>query len=163
MEMTKNELRVTLPSDTEILLEREFDAPRELVWEACTKPEYVKQWWGPHGITVVECDIDFRVGGSWRYLTRDEQGNEAPFRGEYREIQKPERIVQTFILDVPPFNQYVAVENWTLEEKDGRTYCSTLVQHESKEARDGQVESGMEGGAAETLDKLEALLATMKG
>jgi uncharacterized protein YndB with AHSA1/START domain len=162
MEMTKNELKVTLPSDTEILLTREFDAPRELVWEACTKPEYVKQWWGPHGTELIECEIDFRVGGGWRYVTRDQDGNVAPFRGEYREIQKPEKIVQTFIFDVPPFDQYIAVENWTLEEKDGRTYCSTLVQHDSKEARDGQVESGMEGGAAEAMDRLEALLKTLK-
>ena len=161
MEMT-SALKVTLPSDTEILLTREFDAPRELVWEACTTPEYVKQWWGLRDSEMVVCEIDFRVGGGWHYVMRNPDGGEDPFRGEYREIQKPEKIVQTFIYDVEPFNQFVAVENWTLEEKDGRTYCSTLVQHGSKEARDGHVNSGMERGAAETLDKLEELLEKLK-
>jgi uncharacterized protein YndB with AHSA1/START domain len=155
MEMTKNELRVTLPSDTEILLEREFDAPRELVWEACTKPEYVKQWWGPRGYTLPSCEIDLRVGGEWRYLSRGEDGSEFLFRGVYREITPDERLSYTWIFDVPPFNENVAIETVELEERDGRTYARTTM-----ETRDGHAQS-MGDGAAQTMDRLEELLATL--
>ena len=88
-------------------------------------------------------------------------GSEHPFRGVYREIKPVERLSYTWIYDVAPFNQHVAIETVELEERDGRTYSVTTVQHESKEARDGHVNSGMEGGATETLDRLEELLATM--
>src|SRR6266542_125699 len=147
-----NALKVTLPSDTEILLTREFDAPRDLVWEAMTKPEYVKQWWGPRGSTLTSCEIDLRPGGAWRFVERSADGSEHPFKGVYKEIAPPERIVQTWIYDVPPFNQFESVETMTLEERDGRTFFRTLVKHTSKEARDGHVNSGMEKGAGETFD-----------
>lgn len=156
-----NALKVTLPSDTEILLTRHFDAPRELVWMAMTNPEYVKQWWGPRNTALTVCEIDFRPGGSWRFVERGADGVEHPFRGGYREIVAPERIVQTFIYDVAPFNEHVAVENMTLSEKDGRTTLTNLMRHDSKEARDGHVNSGMERGAAETMDRLEELLAKL--
>ena len=156
-----NQLKVTLPTDTTILLEREFDAPRHLVWDAMTKPEYVRQWWGPRGSSLSSCEIDLRVGGEWRYVNKMPDGSEHPFRGVYREIKPVERLSYTWIYDVAPFNQHVAIETVELEERDGRTYSVTTVQHESKEARDGHVNSGMEGGATETLDRLEELLATM--
>lgn len=156
-----NELKVTLPSDLEIQLVREFDAPARLVFEASTKPEYVKQWWGPHGTSLSVCEIDFRVGGEWRYVVRNQDGSEAPFRGVYREIVAPERVSYSWIYDVPPFNQFEAIETVVLEERDGRTIATTTVVHQTKEARDGHVQSGMERGAAETLDRLEALLAKM--
>ena len=156
-----NELKVTLPSDREIQLVREFDAPAALVFEASTKPEYVKQWWGPHGTTMTVCEIDLRVGGAWRYVLRNEDGREAAFKGVYREISPPGRISYTWIFDVPPFDQFEAIETVVLEEVDGRTIATTTVRHQSKEARDGHVESGMERGAAETLDRLEALLQRM--
>ena len=153
-----NELKVTLPSDLEIQLVREFDAPAELVFEASTKPEYVKQWWGPHGTSLAVCEIDLRVGGEWRYVIRNEDGSEAPFRGVYREIDPPTRVSYTWIYDVPPFNEFEAIETVVLEERDGRTIATTTVLHQNKEARDGHVQSGMERGAAETLDRLEDLL-----
>jgi uncharacterized protein YndB with AHSA1/START domain len=156
-----NELKVTLPSDLEIQLVREFDAPARLVFEASTKPEYVKQWWGPHGTSLSVCEIDFRVGGEWRYVVRNEDGSEAQFRGVYREIVAPERVSYTWIFDVPPFDQFEAIETVVLEERDGRTIATTTVRHQTKEARDGHVQSGMERGAGETLDRLEALLAKM--
>jgi len=156
-----NALKVTLPTDTTIKLEREFNAPRHLVFEAMTKPEYVRQWWGPRGSSLSSCEIDLRVGGEWRYVNKMPDGSEHPFRGVYREIKPVERLSYTWIYDVAPFNQNVAIETVELEERDGRTYSVTTVQHESKEARDGHVNSGMEGGATETLDRLEELLATM--
>ena len=156
-----NALKVTLPTDTTIRLEREFNAPRHVVFEAMTKPEYVQQWWGPHGTTLTTCEIDLRVGGEWRYVTKDTDGSEQPFRGVYREIEPVERLSYTWIYDVAPFNQYEAIETVELEERDGRTFAVTTSEHKTKEARDGHVNSGMEKGAAETLDRLEALLATM--
>jgi uncharacterized protein YndB with AHSA1/START domain len=156
---TKNELRVSLPTDTTIRLEREFDAPRALVWEAMTKPEYVKQWYGPHGTTVSSCEIDLRVGGTWRYVIGYE-GAETPFRGVYREITPVEKLSYTWLCDVPPFNEAESIETVELEERDGRTYCVTTVQHKSKENRDGHLNS-MGDGAAQTMDRLEALLATL--
>jgi uncharacterized protein YndB with AHSA1/START domain len=156
-----NALTVTLPSDTEILLTREFDAPRDLVWEAMTKPEYVKQWWGPRGSSLSVCEIDFRVGGAWHFVERSEDGSEHPFKGVYKEIVAPERVVQTWKYDVPPFNEFESVETMTLTERDGRTYFETLVKHKTKEARDGHVNSGMERGAGETFDRLAELLAKL--
>jgi uncharacterized protein YndB with AHSA1/START domain len=156
-----NELKVTLPSDLEIQLVREFDAPAALVFEASTKPEYVKQWWGPRGTSLAVCEIDLRVGGAWRYVIRNEDGSEDPFRGVYREIDAPTRVSYTWIYDVAPFNQFEAIETVVLEERDGRTIATTTVLHQTKEARDGHVQSGMERGASETLDRLEALLQKM--
>ena len=157
---TKNELKVTLQGDTTILLEREFDAPRHLVWEAMTKPEHVKQWWGPRGYTMPSCEIDLRVGGEWRYLSRDTEGSEYLFRGEYREITPVERLSYTWIFDLPPFNETVAIETVELEERGGRTYARTTMEWPSKEARDGHAQS-MGDGAAQTMDRLEELLATL--
>jgi uncharacterized protein YndB with AHSA1/START domain len=156
-----NALKVTTPSDTTILLEREFDAPQKLVWEAVTTPEYIKQWWGRRGSTLTRCDVDFRVGGEWHFTEKGAEGDEHPFRGEYREIVPTSKIVQTFIYDVEPFNQHVAVESYSLIERDGKTVVRTLVEHDSKEARDGHLHSGMEQGAGETMDRLEELLAKL--
>jgi uncharacterized protein YndB with AHSA1/START domain len=154
-------LKVTLPSDHEIVLTREFDAPARLIFEASTKPEYVRQWWGPRGTELTVCEIDLRVGGAWRYVSRGPDGVEHPFKGVYREIDPPTRLSYTWIYDVQPFNQYEAIETVVLEEKGGRTKATTTVLHESKEARDGHVNSGMERGAAETLDRLAELLSKM--
>jgi uncharacterized protein YndB with AHSA1/START domain len=153
-----NALKVTLPSDTTIRLTREFDAPRDLVFEAMSKPEYIKQWWGPRGTELTRCEMDFRVGGAWNFVSRGDDGIEHPFKGEYREIVRPELVEQTWIYDVAPMNEHESIERMTLEERDGRTYFTTLVTHGSKEARDGHVNSGMEGGASETFDRLEELL-----
>jgi uncharacterized protein YndB with AHSA1/START domain len=155
-----NELKVTLVGDRTIRLEREFDAPPALVFEAMTKPQYVKQWWGPHGTTLSSCEIDLRVGGEWRYVVKGDDGSEAPFRGVYREITPVERLSYTWIYDVAPFNENVAIETVELEERDGRTIAVTTMEHPSKEARDGHA-NAMQPGVTETLDRLEALLATL--
>lgn len=154
-------LTVTLPSDREIKLVRSFDAPRALVWKAMTTPDLLRQWWGPHGTTVAACDMDLRPGGSWRLVVRFADGSEHPFKGVYREIDPGERLVQTWVYDLPPFNQYESIETMTLEERDGCTTLTTMVLHQSKEARDGHVQSGMEGGASQTFERLDAVLASL--
>jgi uncharacterized protein YndB with AHSA1/START domain len=162
---SSGKLKVTLPSDTEILLSRVFDAPRHLVFETMTKPEYVRRWWGcMEGYTMPVCEIDFRVGGKWRYVMIGSDGNEIGFHGEYREIVPAQRIVQTEIFE--PFPDSPSLCTMTLEERDGKTYYQTLVQHTSKEARDMHVQSGMEVGAGISLDRLEEVaqsLATPRG
>jgi uncharacterized protein YndB with AHSA1/START domain len=155
-----NALKVTLPTETTILLEREFDAPRHLVWEAMTRPEYVKQWWGPRGYTLPSCEIDLRVGGEWRYLSKAADGSEYLFRGVYKEITPVERLSYTWIFDFAPYNEIVAIESVELEERDGRTYARTTMEWPSKEARDGHA-NAMQPGVTETMDRLEELLATL--
>ncbi len=147
---------VTLPSDTEILITRSFEAPRALVWDALTTPRHLLQWWGPSWCPLVACEIDFRPGGSWRYIARDTNGNEMAWRGAYREIVAPERIVTTEMFEGFPDAESVNV--MTLTEAEGVTTLCTLVQHTSNAHRDGHVDSGMEGGMQETFDRLDDLL-----
>ncbi|HEV8639322.1 MAG TPA: SRPBCC family protein [Chloroflexota bacterium] len=152
-------MTLTLPSDREIVLTRTFDAPRRLVWEAFTKPEHVRHWWGLRGSTMTSCDMDFRPGGSWRFVLREADGNEYAFRGEIREIVPPERIVQTFEFEGMP--GAVSVESLTLAEHGGKTTITATSTFDSIEGRDGMLQSGMERGAAETYDRLEEHLRTI--
>ena len=152
-------LHVTLPSDREIRLTREFQAPRELVFEAFSKPEHMARWWGQAGSTLAQCDMDFRPGGAWRFVERDAAGNEWGFRGEIREIVPPERIVQTFEFDGMP--GHVSVETMVLEDLGGRTRLTVTSAFASVEDRDGMLQSGMETGASESYDRLEAYLRSM--
>lgn len=152
----KAKLEVTLPSDLEILMRRTFDAPRDLVWQTMTRPEYVRRWWCcMEGFTMTVCDIDLRVGGKWRYAMVGPDGSEVAFNGEYREIVPPERCVQTEIFE--PFPQEVTVCTMTLEEKGGKTHYQCHVLHMTKEGRDAHIGSGMEVGAALALDRLEEI------
>lgn len=151
-------LTLTLPSDTEIMMTRVFNAPRRLVFEAHTKPEHMKQWWGPREFTMVTCEMDFRPGGKWRYVLRSARGDFA-FRGEYREIVAPEKIVWTFEFEGVPGD--VAVETMTLVERDGKTTLTTRSVAPSRAARDAVLKSGMQKGAAETWDRLAEHLLTM--
>jgi len=153
-------LTLTLPSDREIMMTRVFDAPRRLVFEAHSTCEHVKHWWGPRGFTLVSCTMDFRPGGAWRYVQRKANGTEYAFRGEFREIVPPERIVWTFEFEGMPGD--VAVETMTFVEQDGKTILTTRSLASSREARDAVLQSGMEQGAAETWDRLAEYVATMK-
>jgi uncharacterized protein YndB with AHSA1/START domain len=150
-------LEVTLPSDKEILMKRVFDAPRHLVFEAMTRPEYVRRWWGclGDGFSMPVCEIDFRVGGTYRYVSRGPDGSEAGFHGVYREIVPPERVVHTEIFD--PYPEEVTVCTMTLEERGGKTHYQCLVVHTTKEGRDAHIGSGMEFGAGISLDRLEEI------
>ena len=153
------QLEVTTPSDTEIQMTRVFDAPRELVFEAHTTAEHMSKWWGPRKYEVVSAEWDFRPGGKWRVLHRGPEGDEHGFRGEFREIVPPERIVWTFEYEGAPGQ--IAVETMTLTEDDGKTTLTAVSDGGSKEARDAILESGMQEGAAETYDRLEEYLETL--
>jgi uncharacterized protein YndB with AHSA1/START domain len=159
---TAPKLKVTLPSDREILLTRTFDAPRRLVFEAMSRPEHVVRWWGFRGTTLTIVEMDLRPGGSWRFVLSGPDGQEHPFKGVYREIVPPERVVQTFIYDVEGIRDHEAVETMTLTEHDGKTTLTVNVLHKTKEARDGHLQSGMEAGSGQSYDRLEELLSTMR-
>lgn len=149
----------TVKSDLEIVLRRVIDAPRQRVFEAFTRCEHIRRWWRLRNSTMTSCDMDFRPGGTWRYVTREQDGAEYAFRGEYREIVPPERIVQTFEFEGMP--GAVSIDSMTLLEEDGRTTLISTSTFDSIEARDGMLQAGMETGAAETYDRLEEFVKTM--
>ncbi len=152
--------KVTLPTDEQILITREFDAPRHLVYKAWTTPELVKRWWsGGHG-EVTLAEIDLRVGGMWRYVMVAEGGFEVGFHGEFREIVPNERIVSTEVYEGMP--DAAALDTLTLTEVDGRTTLSILVQHTCKEHRDAHIASGMESGMQVAMDLLEQVANSLR-
>ncbi len=147
-------LAITLPSDTEIQFTREFDAPPHLVWEAMTKPEYVRRWWNcMEGYDMPVCEIDLRIGGKWRYKIVDQQGKEVGFHGVYREIVPPRRLVNTETFD--PFPDAETVISYAFEGRGQKTLLTAVQQCGSKETRDAIIKSGMEVGAALAYDRLE--------
>ena len=150
---------VTLPTDEQILITREFDAPRPLVYKAYTTPELVKRWWSGERGDVTSVEIDLRVGGMWRYVMNATGGFEVAFHGEYRELVPNERIVTTEVFEGMPDAQ--AVDTVTFTEVDGRTTLTVLVQHTSKEDRDAHINSGMEGGMQEAMDALERVAVSL--
>ena len=157
--------QVDTPSDREIRMTRLFDAPRALVFEAMSKPEHVKRWWGildeHHSVTV--CEIDLRVGGMWRYVMVAEGFGEVGFHGEYREIVPNERLVTTEVYEgIPDAEDNAAVDILTLAEVDGRTRMTILVEHPTKEGRDAHIESGMEAGLQDALDLLEQVAVSLR-
>ena len=150
---------VTLPTDEQILITREFNAPKHLVYKAWTTPELVRQWWtGERGV-MTQCDIDLRVGGTWRYVMIAHGEFEVAFHGEYREIVPDERIVTTEVFEGMPDAH--AVDTLTFTEVDGRTTLTMLVQHERREHRDAHIDSGMEGGMQESMDALEQVAISL--
>jgi uncharacterized protein YndB with AHSA1/START domain len=150
---------VTLPSDDQILITREFDAPRHLVYQAWTTPELVKRWFGGSHGEVTSAEIDLRVGGKWRYVVSACGGPETGFHGEYREIVANERIVSTEVYEGAP--EAEAVNTLTLTEQNGRTTMTVLIQHQSQANRDGHINAGMETGMNAALDKLEAVARSL--
>jgi uncharacterized protein YndB with AHSA1/START domain len=152
--------KLSLPSDTEIIITRDFNAPRALVFEAMSKPEHVKRWYGLRYMPMPVCEIDLRVGGTWRFVLRDpESGIDHAFSGEYREIAPPDRIVFTERYEAIPGSDHVVTS--TLTERDGKTTLTAHILYASKEHRDGHLASGMEHGMQETYDRLDELLATL--
>ena len=150
---------VELPTEDQILITREFAAPKHLVYEAFTTPEHVRRWWSANRGEVTVADIDLRVGGTWRYAMVTEDGFEVAFHGEYREIVPNERIVSTEVFEGMPDAE--AVNTMTLTEENGRTTLTILVQHQSKEHRDAHIESGMEAGLQDALDLLEQVAISL--
>jgi uncharacterized protein YndB with AHSA1/START domain len=147
------------PGKHDILMSREFNAPRELVFRALTDPTLVPRWWGPSTLTTVVDKMDVKAGGIWRFVQRDAAGNEYGFHGVYHEVLAPERIIQTFEFEGLP--GHVLLETMILEEHDGKTAIIDSSVFQTVEDRDGMLQSGMEGGAAESWDRFEALLKTM--
>ncbi len=153
-------MTLTLVSDTEVLLERTFDAPRELVFLAHSSCEHMSQWWGRRVDSMPACEMDFRPGGKWRFVNRDDQGAELVFFGEYLLIEEPSRIDWTFGFE--GMDGEPGPESMTLEELEGgRTLLRARAVYPSLEARDAMVGSGMEFGAAETWDRLAEYLPTL--
>jgi uncharacterized protein YndB with AHSA1/START domain len=160
-EMTSSgSAKVTLPTDTQILIRREFDAPKHLVYKAWTTPELVKRWWNAKRGEVTIADIDLRVGGTWRWVMVTDDGFEVGFHGEYRELVPNEKIVTTEVYEGMP--DAAALNTLTLTEQDGRTTMTLLVEHASKEDRDGHINSGMEAGMQDAMDLLEEVAASLR-
>jgi len=153
-------LKVTTPSDREVVMTRVFDAPRRLVFEAFSKPELLKRWFGPRGWSLVVCEVDFRVGGGFRFVLRGPDGREMGMRGVYREIVPPERSVHMESFDDYPGSD--SQVTGVFVEQGGKTTLTTTVLYSSKEVRDIVLKSGMEHGAAESYDRLAELLASEK-
>jgi len=154
---------VTLPTDEQILIMREFDAPRHLVWKAWTTPELVRRWWHANRGEMTICEIDLRVGGTWRYVMVADGFGEGGFHGEYREIVSNERLVSTEAYEgIPDADEHAAVDILTLEEVGERTRMSILVEHPTKEGRDMHINSGMEDGLQDALDLLEGVAVSLR-
>src|SRR3989454_12133345 len=150
-------LEVTTPTEREIVLTRVFDAPRSLVFDAFTKPELLKRWFGPRGWSLVVCEVDLKVGGTFRFVLRGPDGADMGMRGVYRELVPPERSVHTESFDDYPGESLVTA---VLVEQGGKTTLTATLLYPSQEVRDAVLKSGMEHGAAESYDKLAELLAS---
>ncbi|HUR84518.1 MAG TPA: SRPBCC family protein [Solirubrobacteraceae bacterium] len=150
---------VTIPTEREIHIERTFEAPRDRVFAVYTDPELIPQWWGPRGTTTEVVEMDVRTGGDWRFIAHNSDGSQTAFRGTYREVTVPERIVQTFEWEGMP--GYVSVETAVFEDLGDRTKVTTTSLFHTTEERDGMLNSGMEGGMNETYQRLDELLAKL--
>jgi uncharacterized protein YndB with AHSA1/START domain len=157
---TSGTAKVTLPADEQILITREFAAPKHLVYKAWTTPELVRRWWNAKRGEVTTCEIDLRVGGTWRYVMVTADGTEVGFHGEFREIVPNERIVSTEVYEGMP--EGAALNTMTFAEEDGRTTLTILVEHSSKEHRDGHINSGMEAGMQDAMDLLEEVAVSLR-
>ncbi len=151
---------VTLPSETQILITREFDAPRHLVYKAWTTPELIKRWWGGDRGEVTLAEVDLRVGGMWRYVEIAHGEFEVAFHGEYQEIVTNERIVSTEVFEAMPEEE--AVNTCTFTEEAGSTTLTILVQHSSQAIRDAHIASGMEAGMQESMNHLEQVAVSLR-
>ena len=156
---------VTLPTDEQILITREFDAPKHLVYKAWTTPELVERWWHANRGEMTTCEIDLREGGVWRYVMVADGGFEVGFHGEYREIVPNERLVSTEVYEgapVPDPDAEAALNTLTLDEVDARTTLAILVEHPTKEGRDAHINSGMEAGMQDAMDLLEQVATSLR-
>jgi uncharacterized protein YndB with AHSA1/START domain len=155
-EMDKNNLLVDR-KDRIITMSRVFDAPRDLVWKVCTDPDLVPRWWGPRYLTTVVDKMEMRVGGVWRYIQRDAEGNEYAFNGVYQEVNPPARLVYTF--EFEPMAGHITTDTLIFEElPGGKTKIIAATTFATLEDLEGMLQSGMEGGAVESWDRLEELL-----
>jgi uncharacterized protein YndB with AHSA1/START domain len=155
------DVAVTLPSDREVAFTCTFERPRHLLFEAWTKAEHLRHWWGCEGSTVTLCEIDLRVGGAWQMVMRMADGSDHPFRGVYREILRNERVVYTECYDVRQFGSPEWLTTVTFEEVGRGVRVTHSILHRSREARDGHLQAGMEAGSVQTLRRLDEHAARM--
>lgn len=157
-----NERTTAYTEGPDLVMERIFDAPRELVWRVLTDPSKVTNWWGPRDYTTTVEEMDVRVGGRWRWINHTTGGEDVPFKGEYLEVVPPERLVYTEIFDVPPYNEDpdgAAINSMTLEDLGGRTKLTARSRFPTVESLDGALATGMIGGALQTYDRLAEEIA----
>ena len=162
---SRRRANVSLPTDEQILITREFDAPKHLVYKAWTTPELVKRWWNACRGEVTIAEIDLRVGGRWRYVMVTDDGFEVAFHGEYREIVPDERIVSTEVYEGAPQGdgpEQGTINTATFTEANGRTTLTVLVEAPSKEIRDAIIDSGMEAGMQDALELLEQVAVSLR-
>ncbi len=153
-------LTITTPSERELAMNRVFDAPRVMVFDALTQPDLVRQWYGPRGWSMIVCEIDLRVDGAWRFVSRQPNGKEVGQRGVYREVVRPERLVNTESWE--DWNPGELLVTALLVEDKGKTTLTTTMRFPSQEVRDMLMKAGMTSGAAESYEALDKLLAAVK-
>ena len=154
--MSKNNL-IVVREEKAFVMSRVFDAPRERVWRIYTDPNMIPKWWGPRRLTTIVEKMDVRVGGGWRYVQKDEQGNEFAFRGEYKLVDPPNQLVATF--EFEPMAGHIVTDSYLFEAMSGgKTQVTVKSTFDTLEALEGMLQSGMEGGAEESWDRLEELL-----
>lgn len=158
-ERFRNDTTTVHSEDADLVWERTFNAPRELVWKAFMDPERIPRWWGPHGSTATVVEMDVRTGGRWRYVSHAPGRDDVPFMGEYLEVEPPERFKQTFIVDLDGMSDHVGVETFTFEDVDGKTKLTSRSHFPSAEELEEALATGMIAGGVETWDRLEAMLA----
>jgi uncharacterized protein YndB with AHSA1/START domain len=154
-------LKITTPSDFEITMTRQFDAPKRFVFDAMTRPEYVVRWLGCAELTMPVCEIDLRVGGAYRFVFRSSDGIEHVLSGTYREVVRPDRVVFGETFAMPGFTSDEYVVTSTFVEAGGKTTLTTTIKHSTKEARDGHLNSGIEQGVEPAYDRLAEVVAAM--
>jgi uncharacterized protein YndB with AHSA1/START domain len=159
---TSGTAKVTLPAENQILITREFNAPARLVWRAYTTPELIKRWWAGEQGSVTSAEVDLRVGGKWRYVMVASAGFEVAFRGEFREITPPERLVNTEIFEgIPDPDEHSGLITVTFTEKDGQTSVEMLCEYRDETDRDAVINSGMESGMQKSMDALEKVAVSL--
>ncbi len=159
MERLRTDTMNIYSDGTDLVFERTFDAPRELVWKAFTDPELIPRWWGPHGTTTTVAEMDVRPGGSWRYISRAPDRDDVAFYGKYLEVEPPRQFKWTFLFDVEGVGEQGGPETFTFDDVDGKTKVTSVGHFGSVAELEGAVATGMVAGAVETWDRLEALLA----
>ena len=160
MSEIKNREILSLRGDRQIIQTYVFDAPRELVFKAYTDPQMITEWWGPRNLTTIVEELDLRPGGAWRFIHRDQDGNEYAFRGEFLEIDPPNRLVQTFEWEGMP--GHISTDDAVFEDLGGQTRVTSTSTFASQEDRDGMLESGMEDGLMDSLLRLDELFEREK-
>lgn len=155
-----NETTTIYSEEGDLVFERTFDAPRERVWKALTDPDQIPHWWGKHGTTTIVEEMDVRVGGKWRYVSRAGDREDVTFYGEYLEVDPPRGYKWTFMFDVDGIGPMGGPETFILEEIDGKTKLTSTGHMGSVDVLEGALATGMVDGGIETWDRLAALVAT---